>query len=296
MNMRIFFVLLACFQTITSIAQQRLVEFDNPQIWTASHHLDVRQPGRPVVVFENGHGVPLDNWDRVIDLLPDSIPIVTYDRPGIGKSPAAEVEVSLEAHADRLVRLLAAMNLEPPYILVGHSLGGLYVRGFAHYHPEKLAGLIIVDPADFTETWENQNAYYTQLNWSAARVDSLKQSFMDKRMARHEKAPANIGAEGLHLEAMRRDDFNEIRTAPLPNIPVHLLTGGRFDAPPRHLSPAYDAERLFREKMRVRTARWMELVQTVDRGLFFYSARSGHYVQWDDAALVVASIGLVLRE
>ena len=47
--------------------------------------------------------------------------------------------------------MLNQLEIKPPYILVGHSLGGLYVRGFANYYPELLAGLVIIDPADFTE-------------------------------------------------------------------------------------------------------------------------------------------------
>ncbi|HAA18575.1 MAG TPA: alpha/beta hydrolase, partial [Cytophagales bacterium] len=62
--------------------------------------------------------------------------------------------------ADRLVRILEYLEVEPPYLLVGHSLGGVYVRGFAVYYPEKLAGLVIVDPGDFTETLENRREYY----------------------------------------------------------------------------------------------------------------------------------------
>jgi pimeloyl-ACP methyl ester carboxylesterase len=64
--------------------------------------------------------------------------------------------VTIKNVADRLIKILEQLDLEPPYLLVGHSLGGVYVRGFAVYYPEMLAGLVIVDPGDFTETQQNK--------------------------------------------------------------------------------------------------------------------------------------------
>ena len=47
--------------------------------------------------------------------------------------------------SDKLIKILNYLELEPPYVLVGHSIGGLYVRGFAVYYPDLLAGLVIWD-------------------------------------------------------------------------------------------------------------------------------------------------------
>ena len=123
------------------------------------------------------------------------------------------------------------------------------------------------------------------------------QSFVDRRMARH-RAQENdaVRREGLYLEARRADNFAEIRRHPLPDVPVHVLVGGRFDMPERFRSRAYDDEALFYAKIQERTRRWSEMVQTGAAGRLFYSARAGHYVQWDDPELVVASIELILRE
>ena len=87
--------------------------------------------------------------------------------------------------SDRLVRILNHLELEPPYILVGaiHWADCMYVD-LANYYPDLLAGLVIIDPADFTETHQNKRMYYDVLNWEDAKVDSLIQSFIDKAQNR----------------------------------------------------------------------------------------------------------------
>ena len=102
--------------------------------------------------------------------------------------------------------------------------------------------------------------------------------------------------EGNILGQLRETEFAEINTSPLPNIPVHILTGGRFDVPPKARLKEFDQEALFREKIRIRSMRWLEVVQSVDKGMFFYSGDAGHFVQWDDPELVAASIKLVLSD
>ncbi|NRB54328.1 MAG: hypothetical protein HRU41_42165, partial [Saprospiraceae bacterium] len=99
---------------------------------------------------------------------------------------------------------------------------------------------------------------------------------------------------GQYLEAIRAAEFPTINAHTLPNIPVHILGGGRFDTPPKYRSTEYDAELLFRSKQAQRTVRWMDVVQSVDKGMFLYSGDAGHYIQWDDPELVIASIRLVL--
>ncbi|MEL6944544.1 MAG: alpha/beta fold hydrolase, partial [Bacteroidota bacterium] len=214
----------------------------------------------------------------------------------IGESEAIDEEPTIKNVSDRLLRILAKLELPPPYILVGHSLGGLYVRGFPIYYPEMLAGLIIVDPADFTETHQNKRAYYEVLNWEKPKVDSLIQAFIDRRTQGRSNIPLAMQREGDFLEEIRAREFKEIMEHPLPNIPVHILTGGRFDVPKQRRSKEYDEEALFRSKMRYRTARWMDVVQSVDRGMFFYSAGAGHFVHYDDPELLISSVRIVLKD
>lgn len=103
----------------------------------------------PVVVLEAGRGEDIQTWASVAPALASCMRVIRYDRPGIGGS-AASVPGSVvlaDAVADQLLELLRTLDLTPPYILVGHSLGGLYVQAFARRHPRATAAVVLVDAA-----------------------------------------------------------------------------------------------------------------------------------------------------
>lgn len=74
--------------------------------------------------------------------------VLTYDRPGFLWSEAAAGRRSLEDRVSDLHAVLQRANISPPYVLVGHSMGGLLIRQFARRHPELVAGLVLVDSPD----------------------------------------------------------------------------------------------------------------------------------------------------
>lgn len=277
-------------------AQKRHITLDGNKIWINSLGIEDRKEGQPLLIFESGLGTPMDHWDKVLPGAAKLAPIFSYDRAGIGKSEAISEMPTPKKVADRLLHILDHLDLKPPYILIGHSMGGLYVRSFANYYPDVLAGLIIIDPADFTENHQNKRAYYEVLNWKEAEVDSLIQSFIDARKKGRQNKDISVQKEGQVLEKLRENEFKEINKHPLPNIPVHILTGGRFDKPLKLRSKKYDEEALFRSKMRHRLIRWTDVVQSVDKGMLFYSGDAGHYVHYDDPELLILSIRIVLKD
>lgn len=102
----------------------------------------------PVVVFEAGLGNGIASWGAVPDEVARFARVVLYERAGIGRSvPLARpgVPVTAAAVAGALHALLHAAGLRPPFILVGHSLGGLYVQMFARRYPAEVAGVVLLD-------------------------------------------------------------------------------------------------------------------------------------------------------
>jgi pimeloyl-ACP methyl ester carboxylesterase len=102
--------------------------------------------GEPTVVFESGSGSPLETWVRVQPEVSRFARTISYDRAGNGLSEKGPVPRDGARIATELHAVLQSSRARPPYILVGHSLGGPYIRIFAGMYPEEVAGMVLVDP------------------------------------------------------------------------------------------------------------------------------------------------------
>jgi pimeloyl-ACP methyl ester carboxylesterase len=101
--------------------------------------------GAPPVIFESGLGDSLSSWDKVAPVIAQETTVLVYDRPGLGHSARAATPRDGEHVVEELRALLAERGMKPPYVLVGYSLGGLYMQLFARRHPAEVAGLVLVD-------------------------------------------------------------------------------------------------------------------------------------------------------
>ncbi len=295
------FILIALFilTSLSAFSQKRFIELDSTQIWINTTGIENRKEGQPVLVFESGHGTPMGHWDKILEGASQLAPLITYDRPGIGESEPDNEMPTIKNVADKLLRILKYLNIDPPFVLIGHSLGGAYVRGFAAYYPQFLAGLIIIDPADFTETQLNRKKPFLDIGLSNDETETLFKKWAleeEKNKNKPSTQPKSIVEEGEVLAELRATDFKEISDSKLPNIPVHILTGGRYDTPPRFRIKELNDSLLFRAKMKNRVERWTEVVQSVDKGMLFYSGDAGHFVHYDDPELFISSAIIVLQD
>lgn len=130
------------------------------------------QGGGPVtVIFENGLGPPLEMWGKVQPAVGRFARTVTYDRAGVGLSDEGATPRDGRQIAAELHRALQIANIQPPYILVGASLGGPYTRIFAGMYPDDVNGLVLVDPTPDSE--EVEGAQSPEAN---ALPDTLNQA------------------------------------------------------------------------------------------------------------------------
>jgi pimeloyl-ACP methyl ester carboxylesterase len=126
-----------------------LVHVDGRQM-----HLQVRgaDSDGPTVVLEAGMGSFSPNWHWVQEELAPVVRSVSYDRAGLGWSRRSRHPRDAQSIATELRDALREAAIEPPYVLVGHSFGGLPVRAFADLYPELTAGLVLVD-ASHPDQW-----------------------------------------------------------------------------------------------------------------------------------------------
>jgi pimeloyl-ACP methyl ester carboxylesterase len=99
----------------------------------------------PTVVFESGIGGTSLNWFALQEAVSGFARTVAYDRCGLGWSSACITERTPSNIARELRLMLRGASIEPPYILVGHSFGGLVVRAYAADFPEDVSGVVLVD-------------------------------------------------------------------------------------------------------------------------------------------------------
>ncbi len=101
--------------------------------------------GSPTVVFESGIGQGKRNWAPVFNKVSDVTQVVAYDRAGYGQSEASELPRDGLQIVLELRDMLRTEGIAPPYVLVGHSLGGTMVKLFAKTFPNEVAGVVLVD-------------------------------------------------------------------------------------------------------------------------------------------------------
>src|SRR5688500_9290718 len=98
-------------------------------------------PGSPVVVLGSSAGGRSTTWALVRPLLEKSTTVIAWDRPGLGWSDPDREPAGHDRTVELMHGLLQQSGLAGPFVLVGHSIGGLHVRHYAAQHPEDVAGV-----------------------------------------------------------------------------------------------------------------------------------------------------------
>jgi alpha/beta hydrolase family protein len=112
--------------------------------------------GAPTVILEAGYGASgLDTWPDTMQRLAPTTRVCTYDRAGIGISSSRPSSVPRplngDAEAEELHGMLQKIGVGPPYVLVGHSYGGMVVRTFEGRYPDEVAGIVLIDASSEPE-------------------------------------------------------------------------------------------------------------------------------------------------
>jgi pimeloyl-ACP methyl ester carboxylesterase len=142
-------LLVICFVTFLSPPFQ----YDDPQptgrlidIGGYKLHIDARGSGSPAVIMISGATAFSFDWELVLPQIAKFTRACTYDRPALAWSEPGPSPRSFDQDVYELRQLLQKAGIKPPYILVGHSLGGIIARKFEKQYPNEVKGLVLVDP------------------------------------------------------------------------------------------------------------------------------------------------------
>ena len=219
--------------------------------------------GLPTVVLQSGLGDGRAPWAAVVSRLSATHTVFSYDRPGYGESSASAEARDPCSVAAELHSVLGAAGVAPPYVLVGHSLGGLYQYAFARLYPAEVAALVLLDPTHPTH-WRRMQADTPTL---ASVVSGLRATVFSAPMRREFDDQEKC--------------IDRLSSLPPVNKPTRLLTRTRFEMVEKGA---------FENMVHALERDWVSLtgagrVEPIDG--------SGHYLHKDQPARVVAAIEAV---
>jgi pimeloyl-ACP methyl ester carboxylesterase len=229
--------------------------------------------GTPTVVFESGMGEDTSTWQQVQPAIAQFTRTFVYDRAGLGKSEPSPKPRSVEELVSELHQLLHAAQVAPPYILVGHSLGGALVQLYAHDYPREIAGIVFIDPED-GRLLDQLQARMSPEDWQK------RKEALDRVM------PAFSPTQTAELEATKASGKTLAAALPLPKIPVVLLTGTLKD-------PDFPGNPLEQD---IKLELQNQLLAQLPGAQHVLVPQSRHYIQDDAPNLVINAIREVWTE
>ena len=221
--------------------------------------------GTPTVVMDAGLCQIMRSWDRVAPEVAKFTRVVTYNRAGLGGSDVGPVPRTSQHNVDELEKLLNKARIPGPYVLVGHSFGGLNVRLYASQHHDQVVGIVLVD-ASYEEQY--------------GRFAALKSPEEREHYLRHES--------GDNCERVNLLDSARLvhQASTIPVVPIVVLT-----ADPYHRRDStVDAK-----WAEVQTEMQSRLAGLIPNSKHIIVEESGHFIQLDQPGMVIDVIRTVVE-
>ena len=215
--------------------------------------------GKPTVVMDAGYGDFSKAWDSVIGDISMLSNVLIYDRAGLGKSETSSNPRTSSEMVIELKELLKEAKIKPPYILVGHSFGGVNMRMFATEYQNEVCGLVLVDstPEDYRERF----------------LPTMSQDFQ-------QAYNMQFVYEGNYDEFM--ESLKQLKETRLKlNVPLIVLSAGKK----AHYSK--ESQELWNEMQR-------EILEISSDGELVIAENSAHYIQNDEPEVVVSAINKLI--
>ncbi len=252
-------------------------------------HLVCVGAGSPTVVFEAGAGDSSTTWAQVQVGMPPTIKSCAYDRAGSGSSEKGPTPRTMKQEIYELHALLDSADIPGPYVLVGHSYGGLLVRLYAAAYPEEVPGLVLVDPTHENTRLSVQGRGDPAASWVRIRESAKGQAVPAPRL----DVPAGGALDNANYWP---DELQQMFTqrasdpVPLGDRPLIVLAGTKPTPPQGGAS-----EQLWQELLTEKGQEKEDLARLSRNSKLIRDSSSGHHVQTDNPSLVIAAIKQVVE-
>lgn len=229
--------------------------------------------GNPVVVFVSGLGPTMDDFFEIQNKISKTTQTFCYDRAGVGKSEPFNNDRSLENISSELKELLEKVKISKPFILVGHSRGGLIARFFANKYPDKICGLILIDPA-------------------LPEHRSMKRSQRtDKEKVEFDAFYNSFCTDSIKYSATIRSEFNAADSASISgknfpsNIPITIIASNKITK-----------DKYSKADTKIKVDLLNAYLKTAPQIKLILTNKSGHFIHEDEPKLVVKEILLMINK
>ena len=263
----IFLVLLALISACSSLPHTKKINTADGEF---TYYLS--GTNKPTVIFESGLGDDMASWKEVVARTEKFANVFAYNRAGFSGSNSKNSARSGEVIVSELRSLLKIVHLKPPYILVGHSLGGAYMELYAKTFPEEVSGIILIDPnsAQYPEQCKKKKLGYCEPPSSIPKWASF---FLPDAVEGE-----IVGFKKTHAQINKAEQ--------LPNVPLAMLSSTQRS---KEESPEERKRRVLYSKLH------KELSLYVPNSRFIECDTCSHYIHQDQPGLVVDALVWVIE-
>ncbi len=265
-------------------------------------HIDCAGEGSPAVILDSGLGDGYRSWRKVQPQIAQLTRVCSYDRAGVGYSDSSPKLRTSKVFAEELHALLQNARVPPPYVLVGHSMGGYDVRLFASQYGNEAVGMVLVDSShpeqekrlppmlkDLDRTWIREQEFFEfTMPFGLPRLLGFCSRDGEERAA--ECNFHSVRESVAELKSISASAAETAAAGSLGNMPLVVLSqdpdAPQYDLPEDLVKPTNEAWGQMQT----------ELARLSTRGTRVIAKNSGHYIQLDRPDLVVDAIRKVVNE
>jgi pimeloyl-ACP methyl ester carboxylesterase len=261
----------------------RMIEVSGQPTRVLTLGLDGRVAGSPVLFLHAGGGVTLEGWAPWLISVSEIVPIVAYDRIGIGGSPFDGVEPTFDRVVTHAHELLATLDVPPPHVLAGHSIGAVIIVRYAARYPNEVGGLVHLDPTEFRLSAQE---------WVQASSDEESEARWLDLMDLSSTGSPGVVAFDKMVDAFLQMPAAERRLPADPDIPTAVVLGTKAIGEEEELSWwTEDFSRIAQERS---VTHWTRALEGLSHGTLIVVNDAGHFVFRDAPGLATEAVRRVV--